>query len=41
VRQELDGLETRGLLTPPLRAVRDRLKRAEERHAYAAVEGTI
>jgi CBS domain containing-hemolysin-like protein len=41
VREELDGLETRGLLTPPLRAVRDRLKRAEARHANAAVEGAV
>jgi hypothetical protein len=41
VREELDSLETRGLLTPPLRAVRDRLKRAEAQRANAAVEGTI
>jgi len=41
VRQELDGLELRGLLTPALRGVRDRLKRAEERHADAPVEGVV
>src|SRR4051812_40916114 len=41
VRQELDGLEQRGLLTPALRAVRDRLMRAEARHANAAVERAI
>jgi hypothetical protein len=41
VRQELDGLELRGLLTPALRGVRDRLKRAEERHADAPVEGAV
>jgi hypothetical protein len=41
VREELDSLEARGLLTPPLRAVRDRLKGAEARHANAPVEGTI